>query len=492
LSGIVIGLFLAFAVLPLVRWFFPALEEWSIDRGMRLNEALHPVGPTATERGLGIRGYLLIDVDEGDESTLEVAGDAGPATSSERSCDVVQVLAAAPGDSSNQPRWDCAPWRPLNRFMLTAIVEYLRARGVKLIVVDADLHAGGYPLPADESNALMSSLRKPGSTALAVIPAQPLAVALPGDEVSIAIHPAALGLTLDQALSVGAPAIPYPGDRLRRYVRCYGLHTGSGARAIASIATRAAALLEHVDDPSRLCRGAGEINDEDRSPRIFFTLPSLPAEPSTDAVGRAGSVWSRYHLFFDRCRAVDLGDRDSACSQSDLFRDKVVVIGATSRARGDRHLTPLGEMAGAEVVLNAIRSALVGERRADRSVPAQFGHDLAVCGKAACVWFVAFSLLGVIAQRKMAEVATFFLRFAVVLCTLTLVLWIGIKGSFSLTDSTQNLDLMLPVLAFGLELYTNAARYLEQRIERPINHLLQRLGLREIHPHPQRPPGAPS
>ena len=76
LSGIALGLFLAFAVLPLVRWLFPDFQDWSIDRGMRISEMLHPVGANRTERALGVRGYVFVDVDTGEDAPLAASQQA--------------------------------------------------------------------------------------------------------------------------------------------------------------------------------------------------------------------------------------------------------------------------------------------------------------------------------------------------------------------------------------------------------------------------------
>jgi hypothetical protein len=80
-----------------------------------------------------------------------------------------------------------------------------------------------------------------------------------------------------------------------------------------------------------------------------------------------------------------------------------------------------------------------------------------------------------IAQRHFGPVAAFSLRFFVVVGALTGVLWVGVKGSFSVAGTPQNLNLMFPLLAFGLEMYTNAARHLEKFIERPINRWIGRV-----------------
>ena len=42
-----------------------------------------------------------------------------------------------------------------------------------------------------------------------------------------------------------------------------------------------------------------------------------------------------------------------------MYKDKIVVIGASNPSRRDRHYTPFGDMAGSEVVINAIRSFLI-------------------------------------------------------------------------------------------------------------------------------------
>lgn len=455
LSGIALGLFLAFAVLPFVRWSFPDFEDWSIDRGMRIAEMLHPVGPNRTERALGVHGYVFVDVDTGDDL---------PQGASQRACDSVsQNSAAAP--------WDCAAWRPLNRYLLASIVESLRSRGAKLVVVDVQLGAGGYPLPPAEASALISALQGGATPAIAVLPVRPLPDTLPGDELSIQAQPVP-GLTAEEALALAAPALPYPGDILRRYVTCYGIQTTQGHEFVASIATRAEALLKGI--------AARGLCEEHRTApragaqRIAFTLPEVPAEPSNGSASRDNSLWNRYHLFLDRCRAVDLDAADASCSQSGLFKDKVAIIGTSSRARGDRHLTPLGEMSGSMVVLNAIRSRLEDQTATGTSIFKEFGHDLAVCGRAACVWFVAFVLLGMIKQKHFGPVIASGLRLMVVVGALTGVLWVGIKGSFSVAGTPQNLNLMFPLLAFGLEMYTTAARHLEMFIERPINRWIGR------------------
>jgi CHASE2 domain-containing sensor protein len=454
LSGIALGLFLAFAVLPFVRWLFPDFEDWSIDRGMRIAEMLHPVGPNRTERALGVHGYVFVDVDTGDDV---------PQGASQQACDSVSQNSA--------PRWDCAAWRPINRYLLASIVESLRSWGAKLVVVDVQLGAGGYPLPSEEASALIAVLQGGGTPAIAVLPVRPLPDTLAGDELSIESR-AIPGLTASEALALAAPALPYPGDILRRYVTCYGIQTAQAHEFVASIATRAEALLKGIA-ASGLCEEHRQM-PQSGTQRIAFTLPEVPAEPSNGTASRDISLWNRYHLFLDRCRAIDLDAADASCSQSGLFRDKIAIIGTSSRARGDRHLTPLGEMSGSMVVLNAIRSRLEDKTATGTSVFKDFGHDLAVCGRAACVWFVAFVLLAMIKQKHFGPLVASGLRLIVVVGALTGVLWVGIKGSFSVAGTPQNLNLMFPLLAFGLEMYTTAARHLEIFIERPINRWIGR------------------
>jgi len=473
LLGAVIAVLTA-CLISVFGWVFPSIRESSVDRSMRVSEVFRPAAPTAVEAALGIRGYVFVDVDPGDPladgaPSSDAAGTR--LTSSQQAC-----AALAPSSPVSQAgEWDCAPWRPINRYMLAALIDTLRQRNVMFTIVDVELNAGGYPLPAEEHTALISALQAARSNALAVLPAVPLREPLPGDQMTIQLEPAPSGMPMAEALEIAAPAVPFTEDPVRHFADCYGVQTrdNSGKLQIASVPVRAAAALRGVKDVRGLCRPARVVRVPER---LLFTLPALPVEPRSPGNHRTAGLWARYSPFYVRCRAIDVVSPESICNQPELYRGKVVLVGASARARGDRHTTPLGEMSGGEVILNAVRSTLLTSQAIKTSAIASIGHEMGTLAKGTLVWLVAFLTLAYLGQSGLRAGVKFALRVAVTIVAVGLATLVAVTGSFDPMGGPDRMNLLLPLVAAGLEQYVEFARNVVETLERFLRGALERIG----------------
>jgi hypothetical protein len=79
--------------------------------------------------------------------------------------------------------------------------------------------------------------------------------------------------------------------------------------------------------------------------------------------------------------------------------DAVVVVGTSDPAGRDWHDTPLGQMAGAELIINAIRAYVSFKPLSDSAEPfGRFWHKVAIAGEAALVFWVGWALIFALLQ----------------------------------------------------------------------------------------------
>ena len=91
------------------------------------------------------------------------------------------------------------------------------------------------------------------------------------------------------------------------------------------------------------------------------------------------------------------------CSRPETYRGKVAVIGASSFLRRDRHYTPIGNLSGAEVVINATRSFVLNPLGRDQNVLESVlkkGWIMLVC---LIPWFVYFCISEFRQRRRLAD-----------------------------------------------------------------------------------------
>jgi hypothetical protein len=97
-------------------------------------------------------------------------------------------------------------------------------------------------------------------------------------------------------------------------------------------------------------------NEERLPQRIVYTLPNLSGDPDGEVSSEAARIQARYAPVVRHCLAENLWDPSKQCASRKMYRNKVVIIGASNAALRDQHQTPIGSVPGA-LVLNAIRSS---------------------------------------------------------------------------------------------------------------------------------------
>lgn len=368
---------------------------------------------------------------------------------------------------------ECSPTRPLNRYLLAALVRELRERGARLIVVDVELAAEVGVIPAAENQALVKALIE--QSLVPVIFVKPVAFAWQLEPSKINYVHIDQADPFEQALEktfqnrqselpgvrvAAAVVLPEPGQPLRRYPKCYKTDA-AGVGPLPSLPFLAAMLsASSVTDPSTLCaqeatREAQYSGNAYVAPRIVYTLPSLRGHQDDPGEGEGFRLWSIYRRVYNRCLASNFWVAESICGQKVSYEDKVVVIGASNRLRRDRHYTPIGNMAGAEVVINTIRSFVLYADHKDKEIGEAMWKKAQIVLMCGPVWFIFFGLQCFLQRcdntkqhlsnrQKASRVMMVFLVFLVVLLAV-----IGITVSVTYSS----FSIVVGVLAVALEQY---------------------------------------
>jgi hypothetical protein len=325
------------------------LDELDRDFGLSARRVLREIGRPSTmiPREGQEHPAVFLDIDAIDD---------------ERESAACQAMSAALPD--RYPDLVCSSARPLNRFLLAQLVEDLAGRRPAAIVLDVDMSRDEGVVSSAENAALEAAVAKVES---------PIVFAMPVDRLDAEEdNPLVRGVQLrtdllalsGQGQRLGGVALPEAEQPVRRYAKCYRV-TGT-SRWVGNLAFLAASVLGGYDvsDVDSLCereaRRARKDSDGSFAPRIEYAFPSFSLLRIRDDAERLAPHEAfqrlRYQDVYARCRVTDFWTKGSSCALGHTYAGKVVVIGASNPLRRDLHLTPLGTMAGAEVVLNAIRS----------------------------------------------------------------------------------------------------------------------------------------
>lgn len=487
LAGGLLGLVTA-SVLVVSSFVFPGLADFDYDMGLRMRKFMDEyvihwttgLDPDATH----VDSYVFVDVDpQLEPSPAAGSDDAGACSALARvptSCYVIKPGAPAPRDRAacarGQVVLNCSAARRLNRHLLAEIVKGLRERGARLIVVDVELADEPGIVDRAENLALRDAMRQSGDATGPVIFVQPAEYDSqhePTGSYNARADPARLfdarlptdagGTAADNGRpAFAAIALPAPGQPVRRYPKCFR-NVWHGAKPLPSLPYVAAALLAQPGtDPASLCPASG-TDDSGRddgpysAPRIRYTLPSLRAHQDNTRDGEDFRMWSVYRQVYNRCLAANFWSEESPCSRPASYRGKVAVIGASSLLRRDRHYTPIGNMAGAEVVINAIRSFVLNPQQREKRV------GEAVLKKASIVlvclgpWFGFFCVHSYVKRRRSRWTASLGRRIIVIIIAfgITLVLVVGITFKMSYLS----FSVLVGVLAIAVELYIEVMKW---------------------------------
>lgn len=475
-------------------FLFPQLQELGHDYGLAaaayFGWVANAAGNAPVRVGASDLSFVFLDVDP--EFALSESGIDPTLPSEESSVQPCMALVGAQPDRLGPPgaRDDraatrarvarlCASARPLNRYLLAALVSQLSEWGARVIVLDVLIADEPGVIGDDENGALTSALLGRGDEAAKV----PIVWALPvrvgrgrGESAGhVQLDEHAI-LKADPALGMyAAVALSLPGEPVRRYAKCWW--NPAEANALPSLPYQAAQLAVNPSRPAHAACSDSATASHDDAPRIVYTLPAAESHEDDRIPSEARVKWAHYRPVYNRCLAAAIWSRaGSACADAATYRGKVVVIGASSPARRDRHDTPLGEMAGAENVINAIRSFAAFPHNHDKSLGALLRKKLGIVLWCSIVWMGYFML---VCQRREAHAhntSHAFWRyigsgmlFVVTLATVSaLAFWLSLDS----TGPLPSLDVFIPVLAIALELYVETVSAGLHRLEHWLQGIL--------------------
>lgn len=330
---------------PWVGPFIGEIEKRGVDATMRFHAEIGrvtPIGDEAAAVDPAVHrtppaGYLFIDLDN--DTCLDAKGDQRCALRSPASGAAAARVATA--ILKADPR--------------LVIVD------VRLWETDPNAQIGPYV------GALMDAARHSDIPVLAPAPASPT-----GEEGHVFIDWTQMPRALHASRIRFAPALVWPdsSDGMDRSYRAkvlantFDMADGREAVGVGAPATlpylaalysttpprdRADADCLAANAPGSCGQTSGGERLPVRAPRIHFTLQAAEASVGTPT-RQVARLYSRIPS------SQTITESGALSLDSDWITDKIVIIGFSGPRGLDRHITPLGEMSGAELILNATRS----------------------------------------------------------------------------------------------------------------------------------------
>lgn len=482
-AGLALGLVTAGTLVWLSNRFFPELQEYGEDLGLRVSVYFDRVAGALPPRSdTDVFGYVFLDVDP-EHSAARPAG-AAPESPSEQACTAyAEALRAgrAPATGDADGRLSCNSARPINRRLLAALVAELRARQVRMVILDVVLAKESGVIDQGEDEALTRALVAPGGGVTPVLFAGPYEMYPPSGPGETGPVGLVLPLLVEDNADAGvrtAAALPAPGQPVRRYPKCLR-QAAADAAPVPSLPYQAARQLRPGERDCSVQRVGDSERGDTNAPRIIFTLPSQPVHQD-DLMAPGRARWAAYRGRYDRCLAAHFWDADgSLCGQADTYKNKVVVIGVSNPQRRDRHYTPLGDMAGPEVIINAVRSFIAYPDHRDKTLAELLVKKCIVVAVCGVLWFGYFLVRcrwfseGALPPNSKLQLAG---RAAVVgLCFVATLLGVGVLAltlSFKIEGPMPSLDVMIPVLAIAIDEYVEQVGRVVHGVEHGLEWLL--------------------
>jgi CHASE2 domain-containing sensor protein len=491
--GVVIGIFTAFT-LVVTTTLFPSLQDYGIDIGLRVTSWLKQL-PRDRIESSSFR-YVFLDVDPGGTSATSNDTSIGACCSLERreapKNGVAQYYAVTrPSEScagtaaskSNstetggrtvEPKaLHCQSTRPLNRFLIAEVLKTLAVLSDKPIVraLVLDVVLAEDSATDDEDKELMPAMATWKTSGKPVIFAADATLSFKETE-------AVVKLLSDQQKYPGelGVALPVADRTVRRYRKCFAKATS--AEHIESLPYQVARAV----NPDLIgCEGPGSGAIVDDTPRIIFAIPSLDAHADLDSrtAEKSNLLRAIYSPVYVHCLAAHLWDKNSHCSQPETYQNAIVVIGASNPFRRDRHITPLGEMAGAEVVINAVQSFLLYPMLKEKEFGEKFWSKIWITLACSTVWFFYFFFRREYEQGPHGAwplIKCGIFNTVLYVIVFTAVLIIAVALAYHPKHEPPSLDVLIPVLAIGLELYAEAVIWIAARIRASLTWLATLFG----------------
>lgn len=499
LVGGTLGLVTAVVLVVVSLEVFPSLRDFDHDLGLRMRNAFHErlahwsYGQVSLNEERPAPPFVFLDVDP--EPSLHVQANEAPQAAcralelARKACkadDPATGRERAPQCVGNSEKLDCDRDMRVNRELLASLIAGLRQRRARMILLDVELADASTPAPG--SAVLRDVLWSPAGAAVPVIYARPARYDRAANDVHL-VRPEVPWGPADASAAPDADAeggtlsalvLPAPGQPVRRFPRCYQ-STGHSDGIVPSLPWLATWVLDHgISQASSACQpGTTEYGKAFEplnapAPYIDFAVPLLTehldqADDSPE-VGRSAVFGS----MAVRCLASEFWSSKANCGLARTYEQRVVVIGASNADRRDRHATPIGNMAGAEVLINATRTFYVNPRVADKSLCDALAKKAKIVALSMIPWLIYFSLRGYLHAatrhrghgdsaantqagnaanpswaRRLAVCLGLVISFAATLVAVVVITVQSSIGSFSV---------LVSVLAVGIEQYVEAAK----------------------------------
>jgi hypothetical protein len=481
MTGALIGLLTS----ALVVWFsysaFPGIAEYSTDLGIRLRMALDRLDNSSLTMAPGKEGlgFVFLDVDP-DPSELPNPG--------QNACQAVAEVKAGSdtlrdGCAIKQPL-DCSSAQPVNRYLLAQLVHGLRSRNARQIILDVTLSAEADVLQPEGAGCLKRELSTVASSPHGIPPviyAAPVEVVWQeGESGGVSTvkaedsdYPGAIKAEEPQSAppprAVAAIAFPGAGALVRTYPKCFEVD-GMGFSRL-TLPFRSASLLRKDTNNAGFSCASQDVE----APRIIYTLPHLRGYEDGNV---DHTEWAYYRKVYDRCLASKFWDDTSPCSSADTYQGKVVIVGASNPSRRDWHYTPIGNLVGAEVVINAIRSAVEHPKLPQESAGSALLHEWQVLACCSVVWFgfyaIKFRILRnwprpASTRQRLARGSLSVLLFSFFLVgTVMLAIFLSIRDK----EIAPSVSVLIPVLAISVEQYADAMHRIHEWIRDRLGSLM--------------------
>ncbi len=515
ITGLVFGLIVAVVLVFVTVTNLSRIEDRGTDLGnvllVKLREAAFKVTldselPRKAEMEIGakkqseadlVQGYVFIDIDPGGirsaqhlvKTDIDIASTTAGASASEDACAaLVSALgtkyrlppARSDGQSGNV-ELNCSQHRSPNRYLLAEIVSELTQRKPRLIVLDFVLYDDPGIFSEQENKALRGALEQSKVPVFFVAPY--LYQRSEGDIHWLTRDSVGLFLPHKRSAHVHAlPHFPVPGEPVRAFPECYRVTPGpgeGGTKAISSlphavattVRTGEVALGSVCPDFPQRTRGNAKIVTNER---IIYTLPGsiehVDGKSETDF-----ALAAKYNRLYVRCLAENLWKSEALCSQEQTFHGKVVVLGVSNPTRKDILQTPLGQMPGALVTLNAIRSYVLYPNLEERSIALKLVEKTSVTLACSLVWLgywlLYYRRVAMSKSRGIAAWCTTMISFTVCgVAVCMLAVWLSLQ-----LHSPPKLDILLPILAIGLEVYGEGARWVINHTHEFVDGILRKV-----------------
>ena len=254
------------------------------------------------------------------------------------------------------------------------------------------------------------------------------------------------------------PTLP---ELAARYSKTSGVVTNSAA-ATCPRSSNPVVCWTTVPNPELISGGSEET--------ALFSLPSLVPP---DGQIRAGDA-AQFQGFYERFAASDAVTPAGELKISRaLFAGKVVLVGSSAAIAQDMHATPLGEMAGGEVILNMVRAFSAEATFVEPSLMPKLIREATYClvGSLpfAFYWFTSAKLTAWVAGRPWLRFFRFLALSPLFLCAIAASAALMVGLSFytvgGISGGHRGLDLYAPLVALSLEGITDVAARLLERFE---------------------------